>query len=582
MRRLSAPPWRTWGLVLVVLTIGLLVWEVLPPGIWHDDGVYVLLGRAMARGEGLRYVGVVGAPPAPKFPPLYPLLLAPIWRFFPAFPQNALFLSGMNLLILVGAASVFLLYLERPLGLTPSLAWGVTLIAWASPQLWRVALVPLSEPLFLLVLLLALVAGARMERRRGWGPMVLFLLAATAASYTRSLGVALIGAGALSLCIGGRRRAAFWLTVGATVLLAPWFFWSHHAAESIPGPLLDTLGPYGGWWIRQAMGDPTGYVHYALANAATLLSEVLSLLLPGVNGSFRWLGVFLLPPLIVGLIELFRATRLLVLTLGVTSGVLLLWPFQALRLLVPFQPILILIMVVGFRSLWLRSPNLAATRAGVGITALAWALALSSVFGYRMATGWPGREYGVRAGALMEAVEAVEGQTPGNAVVGAPELWAALHLFTGRLVVPSARFTHRAGGGPIAGTPEEQQELWIRTGVTHLVLEQGGAIHGAALARIEALCQPGSVRELSRGASIVLVALDWDSACKERVLGSAAGSAMTRTDRLPTASPSSTRVTRYSPGSTNGPGDLRPPRPPPGRVRPWGAATGSCLKSQDA
>ncbi len=61
------------------LVVGLLLLVSLPPGLWHDDGVYLMLGRALARGEGLAYVGVPGDPAAPKFPPAYPALLAVLW-----------------------------------------------------------------------------------------------------------------------------------------------------------------------------------------------------------------------------------------------------------------------------------------------------------------------------------------------------------------------------------------------------------------------------------------------------------------------------------------------------------------------
>ena len=58
------------------LVLGLLLFTPLPPGLWHDDGVYLLVGKALARGAGLHYLDVPGLPPAAKFPPLYPALLS--------------------------------------------------------------------------------------------------------------------------------------------------------------------------------------------------------------------------------------------------------------------------------------------------------------------------------------------------------------------------------------------------------------------------------------------------------------------------------------------------------------------------
>jgi hypothetical protein len=63
--------------------VGVVAWEVVPPGVWHDDGAYVLLGQSLAEGEGLRYFHVAGSPPDAKFPPLYPLVLALLWKIAP-------------------------------------------------------------------------------------------------------------------------------------------------------------------------------------------------------------------------------------------------------------------------------------------------------------------------------------------------------------------------------------------------------------------------------------------------------------------------------------------------------------------
>ena len=48
--------------------LGALVWEAVPPpGVWHDDGAYLLLGESLAEGDGLHYSRVSGSPPGAKF-----------------------------------------------------------------------------------------------------------------------------------------------------------------------------------------------------------------------------------------------------------------------------------------------------------------------------------------------------------------------------------------------------------------------------------------------------------------------------------------------------------------------------------
>ena len=73
-------------------------------------------------------------------------------------------------------------------------------------------------------------------------------------------------------------------------------------------------------------------------------------------------------------------------------------------------------------------------------------------------------------------------------------------------------------GGLVSGTPEEQYEIWIASGVTHILVEHGGQVHGDALDRIDALCPAGSVQLLDSQLGRYLVGLGWDAACQERVL----------------------------------------------------------------
>ncbi|MCJ7627911.1 MAG: hypothetical protein MUO50_05930, partial [Longimicrobiales bacterium] len=363
----------------------------------------------------------------------------------------------------------------------------------------------------------------KMEEKRGIGPVVLFLLAGGCALYARTLGVAVLVAGVGTLLLGGRRRAASWTLFGTLALSLPWLLWSRWAARSIPEPLLDTLGPYGGWLTGQILGYPSDFAHFVLVNTGQLLGETVALLVPGTSIPPLLLGVVMVPVLLLGLWELFKRSRVLPLTLLLSLGILLLWPFRELRLLVPFQPLLMLGVVMGFRRLVYTKSLPAGVRVPAAVVALGWVVLFASVSIFRLGSGWSAEPYRIRSAALMDAVRAVAEKTPPDAVVGAPELWPGIHLFTGRTVVPSARFQPFSGGNPVEGTPEQQYEIWIESGVTHILVEQGGRIHGAALDRVDALCPPGTVQLLDSRPGQFLVALAWDSACQERVLGAGSG-----------------------------------------------------------
>ncbi len=516
----EATPWR-WaplGAAGIFLLLGLAIWEPFPPGIWHDDGVYVLLGRSLAEGHGLRYFGVAGAPLAPKFPPLYPLCLALIWKIFPDFPANVSYLAGFNLFILAAGAGIFVGYLTKVLRLPVPLAFFTTLLAWLSPELWRVALIPLSEPLFLVLLLLALWAGGRAEASPGRLWILVFLVSSGLALYSRTLGVALFAGGAAAMALRSRWKAAAGTLIGFVALFLPWLAWTSRAAQTIPGPLQDTLGPYGHWWLSQVVSAPFAFISFLVASGRRVLLEIFSLLLPGVSGRGLWLGLLLLPLVLIGLREIARRTLVLPLVLILSLAILVAWPFGDVRLLVPFEPLIVAAAVLGAWKLWAWSRAKGAVGAGVVGVATAWVVLVVSVSTFRLATGWPAEPYRVRSSALMKAVTAVNEKTPETAVVGAPELWSGLQLFTGRLVVPSARFLPLNQQGPTWGTPREQYELWIAAGVTHLLVEHGGKVHGDALDRVDALCAPGTVEVLNTEPGQILVALPWDRTCQEKVL----------------------------------------------------------------
>ena len=87
--------------------VGLLVWAAVSPGVWHDDGAYLLLGKSLAEGEGLRYSQVPGSLPGAKFPPLYPLFLALLWRVAPEAVGQGQLAAQFNVLFLAASGGMF-------------------------------------------------------------------------------------------------------------------------------------------------------------------------------------------------------------------------------------------------------------------------------------------------------------------------------------------------------------------------------------------------------------------------------------------------------------------------------------------
>lgn len=62
----------------------------------YDDLIYLVTGKALAEGHGYRVISQPGAPFQIAYPPLYPALLAVVWKLVPAWPANVAFFKLVN------------------------------------------------------------------------------------------------------------------------------------------------------------------------------------------------------------------------------------------------------------------------------------------------------------------------------------------------------------------------------------------------------------------------------------------------------------------------------------------------------
>ncbi len=499
--------------------VGLAFWRPVPAGVWHDDGVYLLIGKALSEGWGLRYLGVVGAPPAVKFPPAYPGVLAGLWWVFGSLRAVTIAAVLLNLALVATAGAALAWALHRAGGMSRWIAVVLTAVAFFSADVWRPALVTLSESLFLALAMgsLALWPEKGKEQPETRRTLLLSLLLAGTVM-TRSAGMAVVVGFGVALFLARGWRLAVVTVAPALLTVAAWGTTAASRAATIPEGMRDVLGPYGSWLIQQLLTAPGAFLEVLPAQGLTLLGRVGSLLLPGVYGV--WLWVLTLPLALLGLVgavSLGRKLPPVPWVAGAYAALLLLWPFLDRRLVMPLHPLVAVCVGAGALEMASRRNRPALRRAFLAVAFL-WVAVSASVTASRAARGWAVAGYQLRAGRLAAAVEALDRTAPDDAVVGAPEFWAALHLHGGWLVVPSARFTPRSADPdtPVWGTPDQQLALWWGAGVNHLLLEQGGQIHGEALNRIESRC-PGDVQVLARLAPQILVRLDWGVDCARRL-----------------------------------------------------------------
>lgn len=480
---------------------GVWTWNPTPTGIWHDDGVYLLIAKSLASGDGLRYAGVAGTPLAAKFPPLYSLVLTPFWWLGEDLAAGSGWVSALNVVFLATAISAFMWAATRAFDLGTVSALVLVAAGWTLPSLWRLTAIPLSEPIFVLWLVLGLITSQRLfvkpTPNSGARNVLPFLATFGLAYYTRTAGIALLAAVVAGLLWRKSWRQAGRVSVGGVLVMLPWTLWSRHATETIDPSLQDLLGSYGGWLISQALAAPDLYREKILQNAGELASAATGALVPGASGiALVLVGTLALPLAGVGAARAWRSNPTWCLLPAAYLGILLLWPYRSARLLAPILPFVITLVALGGFELLRLAPTPRRRRALAAVLGAA-ALWLSSSNLWTMAQGEHLRPYVIRSRTLAQAVEVVNATAGPSAIIGAPELWAALHLHTGRTVLPSARFLPLAKDGPPWGTPEQQYAMWSVGRVDHILVEHGGQVHGPALDRLDQVCSAGTVELLA-------------------------------------------------------------------------------------
>jgi hypothetical protein len=206
----------------IAATVALLVVTRRGAYVSADSLAYVGTARSLVDGHG--YAPPPGSPPLANFPPFYPLLLAGIGAFGPDPLTIARYMGPL----LFGVTVLLVGLLVRQLTGSVRLAVAGQLLVASGIDFLTYHSAALSEPLFLLLALLAfLVAGASLRARGTWLVFVAALLAG-AVAVTRYIGLAVILAGAAALALfGGRGRwkSAVAFTVIALAPLATWLTW---------------------------------------------------------------------------------------------------------------------------------------------------------------------------------------------------------------------------------------------------------------------------------------------------------------------------------------------------------------------
>ena len=216
-------------------------------GFFHDDGIYVVAAKALAEGKGYRVVSLPSEIFETKYPPVYPLLLAGVWKLDPHFPQNVPWLKLVPLSSAFCWLVVSFFLLRKKSGSSP-LAFGTILLTAAAPWVVFLSASLLSEMTFAALAtasLLVLLDLEKEPRPAVWKVIAAAVLSA-ATVLTRAAGFPLIIAGFGIFCFRRKFRAAFLFLMLGGILLVPWLWWANSHRDAVQSPY-KYYGNYSGW-----------------------------------------------------------------------------------------------------------------------------------------------------------------------------------------------------------------------------------------------------------------------------------------------------------------------------------------------
>jgi hypothetical protein len=355
--------------IAVILTVVTLVagacWiDTRMLGNYADDGTYVTTAKALAEGRGYRIISLPNEPLQTKYPILYPLALAIVWKLWPSFPANIVALKSVGLVCASAAVGLAYLYLIRFGYFTRKTAAWAGAITATTPFYLSYAPQALSCPCFALLVVVGLWRLERLaeQRNAGWRTCLLTGMVIGLPFLTRSIGI-VFGLPALAGKFG--RRNTLWVALGGALVTLPWVAWtmwvlSRASSDPMMKYQTDYLGVSGNlnggpnfsfWWspttrpyVPMMLIENT---MVALGSAATLplggMTRLVSVWYPALIALVFSLGVLAW----WAIIRLEKQRPILKWFLLAYVFTLCVWPWRSTRFFMPILPLLAPFLISG-------------------------------------------------------------------------------------------------------------------------------------------------------------------------------------------------------------------------------------------
>lgn len=346
------------GLIVVLLLYVLTVLQAHPIatfGTSADDALYFASAKALASNQGYVLPSFPVRLKATKYPELYPLLLAEIWKLDPRFPENVRVAAHVTLGFGCVALIFVFLLLRQWLDLDDWQALAiVTLCAFTRYFLYLSNCVRTEIP-FTAVML----GAVWLAERHRWGSRAAFasgLLAGLSVGL-RSLGVAAVAGIGLFLLVRRDFRRVAWFSLAALPIALVWL-WPVLAAMFHPSAVRsDALLGSSGWaqtvcyYTSYACGwhmdvnSPRAFLAVVVTNLKSVIQEPgRYLLLPFAARNTLWNLILVTLVSVASYVGIFRHLRKaglepLVTVFAFYLLIIVPWPWTPGRFLMTFLPL---------------------------------------------------------------------------------------------------------------------------------------------------------------------------------------------------------------------------------------------------
>ncbi len=337
------------GLLVSIASVWSSNKEVL--GLFHDDGIYVVVAKSLSNRAGYRVISLPTTPDQTKYPFLYSYTLSWLWSLNPKFPDNIGLLKAANAGFLAAIFVLsYLFYCRRVTGEESESLLFATLVC-INPAVFSFTDFTVSDILLLLLSLSAFViVDVSVTPRPRLGSVALLAIIVALACLTRSAAIPLALAGAVHFAWSKRYIDLTLYTCLVLLFIIPWGLWVRTHSSQTASSLLLYYGSYSSelpafiiMWF-----DPFGAVEIVWGNLLYIVAA-LDLMLQSrvVPGLLLPLGLILALGLWRSFNDeavFFRSYILLYL------GLVVAWPFNPERYLIPLVPAIYLFLFRGVQA----------------------------------------------------------------------------------------------------------------------------------------------------------------------------------------------------------------------------------------